>query len=114
MNSTYLKFGAGALLFALWTLLVWTGHADPGLIDAIKFALGSLGLYHAATNLQGNEQLSMLMARLVPPAAAAPAASPAAAAAPSVEQIAEVLASVIQQPNVVVNVPTKPAPKEPA
>lgn len=104
MNSTYLKFGAGALLFALWTLLVWTGHTDPGLIDAIKFALGSLGLYHAATNLQGNEQLSMLMSRL-PAKAEAP---------PSAEQIAAALAAVVQQPNVVVNVPSKPAAKEPA
>jgi hypothetical protein len=97
--STYLKFGAGALLFGLWTLLVWSGHADAGLIDAIKYALGTLGLYHAVSSLQA----------AIPPA---PAAAPPAPA-PTVEQIAAALAAVVQQPNVVVNVPSKPTPKEP-
>ena len=76
MNANYLKFGGAVLLFMLWTALVWTNHADPELIDAIKWALGSLGLYHAATNLQGSSQLTELLQTLQQPTApAAPARS---------------------------------------
>jgi len=74
MNAVYLKFLAAALLFLLWTALVWTGHADPALIGAIKFALGSLGLYHTVTNLQGTSQLAALLQALQQPSA--PAAPP--------------------------------------
>jgi hypothetical protein len=100
MNSTYLKFGAATLLFALWTALVWTNHADPGLIDAIKYALGTLGIYHAVENL----------------GTWPPSSSSASPPAPTAEALAQAIAAVLAQqppPNVVVNVPSKPTPKEP-
>jgi branched-subunit amino acid transport protein len=59
MNAAYLKFAGCVLLFALWTGLVVIGHADSDLIAAIKYALGSLGLYHAVTNLQAAQQTSL-------------------------------------------------------
>lgn len=69
MTATYLKFLAAVLLFLLWTVLVWCGHADPALIDAIKYALGSLGLYHTITNLQGTSQLATFLQSLPQPSA---------------------------------------------
>jgi hypothetical protein len=64
MNTAYLKFAGAALLFGLWTALVMTGHQDADLIDAIKYALGALGLYHAVSNLQGPQQVQQLVAQL--------------------------------------------------
>lgn len=69
MTNTYLKFLAAVLLFLLWTVLVWTNHANPDLIDAIKYALGSIGLYHTITNLQGTSQLALLLQSLPQPSA---------------------------------------------
>lgn len=103
MNSTYIKFGAAAVLFALWTALVCTNHADPGLIDAIKYALGTLGIYHAVENLG-----------TWPPTPS----SPPPASTPSAEAIAAQVAAAVlaqqQPPSVVVNVPSKPTPRDPA
>lgn len=64
MNVSYLKFAGAVLLFGLWTALVVTGHQDPDLIDAIKYGLAALGLYHAVSNLQGPQQVQQLLAQL--------------------------------------------------
>jgi hypothetical protein len=57
MNQTYLKYGACALLFALWAALDYVFKQNPAdLISSIKWALGALGLYHTVTNLQGPDQ----------------------------------------------------------
>jgi hypothetical protein len=50
--TVYLKFAGCVLLFGLWTALIITGHENADLIDAIKYALGALGFYHAIANLQ--------------------------------------------------------------
>lgn len=52
MNQTYLNYIAGACLLGLWTGLVVSNHPDPGLIEAIKYALGGLGVFHGITNFQ--------------------------------------------------------------
>ena len=42
-----------ALLFGLWTALVFAGITPAAdLVDAIKITLASLGVYHGITNLQ--------------------------------------------------------------
>jgi hypothetical protein len=115
MNATYMKFSAAALLFLLWTALVCTNHADPGLIDAIKFALGSLGLYHAATNLQGNDQLSMFVQALQARVTSVPAPAVPAPSAPTAEEIAVQIATALaQHPPVAVSTTVAPTSKVPA
>jgi hypothetical protein len=52
MNQTYLNYIAGACLLGLWAALVISGHPDQGLIEAIKYALGGLGVFHGITNFQ--------------------------------------------------------------
>jgi hypothetical protein len=55
MNQTYLNYIAGACLLGLWTGLVVSGHTDQSLIEAIKYALGSLGVFHGITNFQATQ-----------------------------------------------------------
>ena len=52
MNQIYVNYIAAAGLLALWTGLVVSGHPDASLIDAIKYMLGVLGVYHGITNFQ--------------------------------------------------------------
>lgn len=96
------KFIAAGLLFALWTGLVCSGHADPGLIDAIKWTLSALGAFHAVSNLQA--------------AAAAPLAPPPAPPAqiPPEVIVAQVAAALAQHQSQPVAPTFQPAPKEPA
>ena len=63
MTDNQLKFLAGALLYALWAVLVWLLKLDPSeLVGSIKYALGALGLYHAVTNLQAGQQATLPIA----------------------------------------------------
>lgn len=59
MNQTYLNYLAGACLFGLWAALVVSNHPDPGLIEAIKYALGGLGIFHGITNFQSTQPPSV-------------------------------------------------------
>lgn len=59
MNQTYLNYIAGACLLGLWTGLVVSGHPDQGLIEAIKYALGGLGVFHGITNFQATQPPSL-------------------------------------------------------
>jgi hypothetical protein len=52
MKHEYLVYISGAFLMLLWTVLVFTGHADKELIDEIRYMLMALGFVHGATNLQ--------------------------------------------------------------
>jgi hypothetical protein len=72
--NTYLKFAVCVLLFALWTGLVVTGHKDADLIEAIKYALGALGFYHAIANLQATGTPSAQQAPQAPTAVSFPPA----------------------------------------
>ena len=52
MKGEYLTYVSAAFLIILWTVLVWTGHADPELISEVKAMLVALGVVHGCTNLQ--------------------------------------------------------------
>jgi hypothetical protein len=67
--NSYLKFASCLMLFGLWTGLVVTGHKDADLIEAIKYALGALGFYHALVNLQGTAGYPAAVAQQAPPPA---------------------------------------------
>lgn len=73
MSQTYLKYAAAAGLFLLWLAVDLLRVNDPTLISAIQWALGALGVYHAATNLQGNSQISELLQAVQQMAPRAPA-----------------------------------------
>jgi hypothetical protein len=52
MNQEIVTYIAAAFLVILWTVLVWTGHADVELVSEIKAMLVALGVVHGCTNLQ--------------------------------------------------------------
>lgn len=52
MKGEYVTYAAAAFLIILWTVLVWTGHADVELVSEIKAMLVALGVVHGCTNLQ--------------------------------------------------------------